>query len=507
MSKFDDVYPGLPIKLRPVSNGEFVPPPPTALVRETVKRAREQAEINARRTGMTRRRFLLSTMGSATTLAVLAACAKEQDSAGTTSNGSLGRSGTTGTGGAGGPGGTYAIPPEATTDPDAAYAALGGEEFIMDVQTHFLDGNHDIPDLGISQMFPQQACGEQDPRECFTVDKYLDLMFNRSDTNMLVISALPFAGSPLNADVMNKTIDLANRLGCENRVLMQGETHPTVGSTDQFLENMEKLSQEMTFGAGKTYCHLGGKGWWLDDHDPSAPQVGQRLLDKVRELGPPVLAVHKGFPSGNFPENAGPADIGPAAKANPDITFVVYHSGFTAETASQEGPYDAARNVGVDRLITTCEQHGIGKDGNVYAELGSTWRFIMANPTLAAHVIGKLLKHFGEDRVVWGTDSIWYGTPQDQIEAFRAFEITPQFQEQYGYPRLTAEVKAKILGLNSARIYKVDPITGNCKVDRERMAEARLTSVEGNVTYGPRTAAGAAAVMANELRTIGALAT
>ena len=37
--------------------------------------------------------------------------------------------------------------------------------------------------------------------------------------------------------------------------------------------------------------------------------------------------------------------------------------------------------------------------------------------------IGKLLKHVGEDNVLWGTDSIWYGSPQDQIQAFRTFQI------------------------------------------------------------------------------------
>ena len=84
----------------------------------------------------------------------------------------------------------------------------------------------------------------------------------------------------------------------------------------------------------------------------------------------------------------------------------------------------------------------------MYAELGSTWRAVMGDPDQAAHVLGKLLVAVGEDNIVWGTDSIWYGSPQDQIEAFRAFEITAEFQERFGYPELTAERKAKILGLN-----------------------------------------------------------
>ena len=46
----DDI--GLPIKLGPCSNGEFVPPPPTDLTREVARRARIECEENARRTGM-----------------------------------------------------------------------------------------------------------------------------------------------------------------------------------------------------------------------------------------------------------------------------------------------------------------------------------------------------------------------------------------------------------------------------------------------------------------------
>ena len=64
-------------------------------------------------------------------------------------------------------------------------------------------------------------------------------------------------------------------------------------------------------------------------------------------------------------------------------------------------------------------------------------------PVQAAHVLGKLLSRLGEDRVLWGTDSVWYGPPQTQIMAFRAFEISAGFQHRYGYPALTDAVKAK----------------------------------------------------------------
>ena len=61
----------------------------------------------------------------------------------------------------------------------------------------------------------------------------------------------------------------------------------------------------------------------------------------------------------------------------------------------------------------------------------------MRDPDEAAHVLGKLLERVGDDRVLWGTDSIWYGSPQNQIEAFRNFQISNEFQDTFGYPELT----------------------------------------------------------------------
>ena len=109
----------------------------------------------------------------------------------------------------------------------------------------------------------------------------------------------------------------------------------------------------------------------------------------------------------------------------------------------------------------------------------------MGDPTAAAHGLGKLLLHLGEDNVVWGTDSIWYGSPQDQIEAFRTFEITEEFQETFGYPALTDEVKAKILGLTSAELYGIDPTSITCEFDTDALAELRTATGIRNTTFGP----------------------
>ena len=86
----------------------------------------------------------------------------------------------------------------------------------------------------------------------------------------------------------------------------------------------------------------------------------------------------------------------------------------------------------------------------MYPELGSTWRLAMRDPDTAAHTIGKLVKYCGENNVLWGTDSIWYGSPQDQIQAFRTFQIAPELRDKHGYPEMTPALRAKIFGTQCA---------------------------------------------------------
>jgi hypothetical protein len=76
--------------------------------------------------------------------------------------------------------------------------------------------------------------------------------------------------------------------------------------------------------------------------------------------------------------------------------------------------------------------------------------------------MGKLLSRVGEKRVMWGTDAIWYGSPQPQIMAMRAFQITPEFQDLYKYPALTDQVKAGIFGLNAASLFGIEPGAVRC---------------------------------------------
>ena len=166
----------------------------------------------------------------------------------------------------------------------------------------------------------------------------------------------------------------------------------------------------------------------------------------------------------------------------------MYHSGF--EAGVPEGPYTpATANVGVNRLITSMKRAGIGPNENVYAELGSTWWYTMRYPIQAAHLLGKLLRYVGEDNVLWGTDCLFYGSPQDQIQALRSFHISEEFQERFGYPKLTRRIKDKILGLNGAGLYRVEPITDRCEFSRRELERLRRHLPGRNRTLGPSTTA------------------
>ena len=109
---------------------------------------------------------------------------------------------------------------------------------------------------------------------------------------------------------------------------------------------------------------------------------------------------------------------------------------------------------------------------NVYAELGSVWRSVMSDPDQTAHLLGKLIRFVGPKRIAWGTDSLWYGSPQAEIVALRRFEFSEWGREFYGLPYgLEGDVEDPtqpapspdrtirngILGRNAARAYGIDP--------------------------------------------------
>ena len=157
-----------------------------------------------------------------------------------------------------------------------------------------------------------------------------------------------------------------------------------------------------------------------------------------------------------------------------------------------EGPYDPARSDGVDALVTSLLEAGVAPNSNVYAELGSTWRFLgLRDPDSAAHALGKLLRYVGEDNVLWGTDSIWYGSPQDQIQAFRVFQIAGELRQRHGYPEITPELRRKVFGLNALKPYPLPAEELKRWVGEDALAVRKAAYQQDPAptfaTYGPKT--------------------
>jgi hypothetical protein len=251
---------------------------------------------------------------------------------------------------------------------------------------------------------------------------------------------------------------------------------------------MERVSKKYKIAAWKLYTLMGdqGGGYWHHDE-----KVGIPVIEKARELGIKLICTHKGIPFGTRKERFDTArDIGIVAKRYPDVKFLVYHSGYIPNR--KEGPYDPDRaEEGVDALIRSLQDNGLGQGSNVYAELGTSWWLLMKKPDEAAHVWGKLLKHLGPDNVLWGTDCIWYGSPQPQIAAFRAFQIAEALREKHGYPELTAELKTKIFGLNAARVYGIEVQRDLPEIQKDEVEKLKQSYLPhrdpSHHVYGPRT--------------------
>jgi uncharacterized protein len=433
-----------PLDLRKRSSDEYEPLPLSPVVTEAARRSRAAIDRLARRGAVSRRDLLQSAAASAAVLAALSACSSEERAS---QGGSA-------------PGGTFTVPGSidttttasttsssttTTIDPATSSSVLDHDDLVVDVQLHFLDPTRNTGDFGAG--FPQASCG-LGTKECFAEDVFLDLIFGQSTTRVGVLSGLPISGadSPFALDVMDHARELLASRGGGRRLLLQAPVFPATGELQEVLDGMAADAAAHPVAAWKTYTHSPNE-YRLDD------DRGDALLSHAVALGSPILAVHKGI-SGEHPA-ASPADVGPAAAAHPDATIVVYHSGWEGGVA--EGAYDAGKPAGqqrgVDRLLASLDAAGIGTSGNVYAELGSTWFNLARSLDDAAHVLGKLLAHLGPERILWGTDSIWYGSPQGQIDAFRAFAITDEFQETFGYSALTDETKRLILGGNAARLY------------------------------------------------------
>ncbi|HZI39467.1 MAG TPA: amidohydrolase family protein [Acidimicrobiia bacterium] len=209
--------------------------------------------------------------------------------------------------------------------------------------------------------------------------------------------------------------------------------------------------------------------WTFDDEELAFPTFAfiQEAHRKYGSIKPGLncICVHKGLG-----DSAVATDIPGAAAAFPGLNFVIYHScirpGFFDYEAWQDVKSGRLRDGVPDIKDTTEFAQLVAPYPNVYAELGTIFASsVVTFPTLCAHLMGILFKYLGADRIVWGTDSTFYGSPQWQIEAFWRLQIPEEFRKRYGYPEITPEMKRKVLGLNSARLYGMSPdVTSYTKV-------------------------------------------
>jgi len=360
----------------------------------------------------------------------------------------------------------------AKPDPAQCDAALKySDMFIFDVQTHRVDRSNDVYDAFLMQL-PQGRCGKG-LIECYSKDEYVRQFFLDSDTTITILSGVPAIDgkNPLTNEEIAATRDFVRGVAQDtDRVITHAMVLPNYNHDAQIAMMPKILEANSPLGAWKCYTPWGPgdgvTGFWLDD-----PKVGIPMIEKGRELGVKTFCCHKGLPLPAFDNNYGdPKDIGVVAKAYPDCKFVVYHSAFQFGNADETKGYTEGNRDGVNSLVTALKDNGFESGKNVFGELGSTWASIMSNTKAATHVLGKLLKYLGEDNVVWGTDCMWYGSPQPQIAMFMSFKMDEEIRKQEGYPDLTPEIKAKILGLTAAKIFNVDHEAKRCGIQESELS-------------------------------------
>lgn len=435
-----------PVPMRLVSNEEFPPSPQTTEQVRAERLIEEAGERVGRRLGMTRRDFLRGTGGMAAALLAM--------------NSVFGK---------------FFDVLDVEQVEAAAFAERRGEPgFIFDVQTHYVSAGYDPTnaEAGRKGAVTRQALlglrrrarelglnpklgGDRGTAADLSWENFIKEVFLDSETSLGLISTPP-GPYPQEAVVPPKEMthirDEINRVTGSQRMLAHGLVTPQLGQAD--LDFMELQAGALRVDAWKCYTGAPPKGteqgWRMDDEKVAYP-----MLEKARALKVTNVCVHKGLPLGPVEDYNHPKDLIKAAKDFPDLTFLVYHAGFRG-TASLEEVF--ARTGEIPWTSEFCRmkraEPGIT---NLYMELGSTFaQLVTRRPEICAHLLGQIIEAFGPAHVLWGTDSIWYGSPQWQIEAFRRFQMPDRLIERHGYEPFTPEVKARIFGLNAARLFGVD---------------------------------------------------
>ncbi|HZT38596.1 MAG TPA: amidohydrolase family protein [Bryobacteraceae bacterium] len=480
-----------PVPTQLVSNEELIPRRQTPEQKQVEYLIGELAADRSKKLGMDRRAFMASSMGLATCFLA--------------SNMVYGKN--------------WDVDEVETYEPEATAEKFPkGEYFIIDVQSHFTNG-FAIPGFRDAEFVKNMGFNLKTDAEAYGFRNFVKEMFFDSETSMVVISGVP--GREINKDKDGKILEgkargggilpswlmsqagreINDLAGCQ-RALWQGNLAPNhywdrVNNRPDkaaILDQMDREVNKYGIKSWKWYCHTdpgqSGGGFQCDDDN------AMWFYRESVKRGIKIFSVHKGFSyqSRTLGHLANPKDMEKAALNNPDITFIVYHS------ALQHGPNEPNWKEANKWDPTTGDfaWHNILMDikrrnpqiTNLNCELGSFFNVLaVADPIMCQHGVGKNVKYYGADHVIWGTDCLWWGSPQWCIDAFKRFQISDELCERFGYKKLTKEDKAKIFGLNAARIYGIDVTAQRKALPADTLERLKTAYLEGggqrdNAAYG-----------------------
>jgi uncharacterized protein len=453
-----------PIPTQVVSNEEFIPRPQTEKQKQVETLTMQMGTENAKRLNMSRRTYMASSLGITTALLA--------------QNKVFGQ--------------VWDIAPEEPFELAAVEQKLtGGKKgkyFIIDVQAHFSNAGP-VGNFRNSETARNMGFQLKNDAEAYAFKNFAKEMFLDSETAMVVISGVPGRelqrsedgrvlvdaertprGAILPSWLMAKKRTELNELAGSQRALCQGNLAPNhywnkeTNSIDKAatIEQMERELNVYKINSWKWYCHTDpartGNGFQLDDDN------AQWFIEESRKRGMKLMSVHKGYSyqSRTLGHLANPKDVEKAALRNPDFNFVIYHSAL--KHGATDGPnwkemneYNPETGDFLWHKVLMDVKRNNPQINNVYPEIGSFFNTLaIQDPVMAMHGMGLNIKTYGADHVVWGTDCLWWGSPQWGIDAFKRFQISDELCDKHGYAKITDQDRAKIFGLNAARLYGID---------------------------------------------------
>ncbi|MBX9701418.1 MAG: amidohydrolase [Acetobacteraceae bacterium] len=471
-----------PVPTQVVSSDEFWPIPQTADQKRVEARIKDYADEIGAKQGLDRRRFLATASGMA------AAFLAMNDVYGP----------------------LFGVTRAEAQQPDRAEARAAGlrDQFIMDVHTHFLREGTRL--TGFVNM--RQAVGRAgwnpalNPAEqsiqSLMYDNWFKEVFLDSDTKVALISGAPsdderdwFLTNRMKFEARKRINDAAGTRRCLSHAIFTPGQPGWMEQVEQAIEELKPDSFKGYTIGDNTNKQLAQWPWRMDDERLMYP-----FYERLQRAGIVNVCVHKGlFPpqvEQRFPRllpYARVDDVGKAAKDWPGLNFVIYHSAyrFAGGGTAEQGLEQFERTGRVEWVNDLAEipaKYGVT---NVYGDLGQIFaQSTVVQPRLCAAMMGILVKGLGADHVVWGTDAIWTGSPQWQIEALRRLEIPEDLQRRFGFAPLgpaDGPVKTAIFGETSRRMYRYDQRWSELREDGVSRARADYAAAGGersNVAYG-----------------------